>query len=344
MDYELQIYAENQLRRERQLRDRLNPLEHYNEQEVKKLFRFEPINILEITNRLEHRLHRPTERNKSLQPLQQVCLALRFYASGSMQLSLGAWTNIDQSTVSRVVWDVTSAICDSMKEEIRFPNDLVLLKQSFYERSGLANVVGCIDGTHVPIQQPVQFGQEYINRKNWYSINVQAVCDANCKVMDVVASWPGSAHDSRIFRNSALYQKLQQGQLDGILLGDSGYRLAPFLFTPFNNPAIEVTQNFNRIHASTRNCIERTFGQIKRRFAALHIPLRLKLDRLCPTIIACFVLHNVAKNLNDPEPFDDPMIPVMEQPVLEMVNYEMGERHLRNLGAARRLEAANHLI
>ena len=40
------------LRRERLLRDRMNPLEKYDNVEIKRLFRFERQNILQITNNL----------------------------------------------------------------------------------------------------------------------------------------------------------------------------------------------------------------------------------------------------------------------------------------------------
>lgn len=34
----------------------------------------------------------------------------------------------------------------------------------------------------------------------------QAVCDENMVFLDIVAGWPGSVHDSRVLRNSGLYQ------------------------------------------------------------------------------------------------------------------------------------------
>lgn len=47
-------------------------------------------------------------------------------------------------------------------------------------------------------------GEEFRNRKSYFSVNVQAVCDANLFLMNVVARWPGSAHDATIFNNSVL--------------------------------------------------------------------------------------------------------------------------------------------
>ena len=42
--------------------------------------------------------------------------------------------------------------------------------------SGFPNVVDCIDGTHVRFQGPTMDEHEYVNRKNYHSINVQVMC------------------------------------------------------------------------------------------------------------------------------------------------------------------------
>lgn len=70
------------LRRERLYRDRMNPLEKYDNVEIKRLFRFERENVLRITNDLQHIIEHSSKRNKALSPLHQVCVALRFYATG----------------------------------------------------------------------------------------------------------------------------------------------------------------------------------------------------------------------------------------------------------------------
>lgn len=47
-------------------------------------------------------------------------------------------------------------------------------------------------------------GEEYRNRKGIFSMNVQGVCNADLLFMNVVARWPGSAHDATIFNNSII--------------------------------------------------------------------------------------------------------------------------------------------
>ncbi|XP_064876743.1 putative nuclease HARBI1 [Oncorhynchus nerka] len=69
---------------------------------------------------------------------------------------------------------------------------------------------------------------DFVNRKSFHSINVQMVCNADCVISNVVAKWPGSVHDSRIFRASEIYQCLSQGEFSGVLLGDRGMAASLF--------------------------------------------------------------------------------------------------------------------
>jgi hypothetical protein len=205
-----------------------------------------------------------TGRGHCLTPLMQVCIALRYYATDCMQLSLGAWMNVDQSTVSRCIWRVSQGVKRVYGRFLAI-GDVTSVKQRFFEKFGFPNTIGCIDGTQIKIIKPsfTQHPSEYINRKGFYSINIQAVCDSDCYFWDVLAAWPGSVYDSRIFKNSSALRSLLGGNLNGILFGDKGYGICPFLLTPYYRPANPIQQEYNRRHAKTRNTIERAFGQLK---------------------------------------------------------------------------------
>ena len=93
----------------------------------------------------------------------------------------------------------------------------------------------------------------------------------------------------------ALYE---DGRTRGLLLGDSGYPCLLYL-TPITRPTTYNERHYNRSHIIARNIIERLFGVLKqflRRFACLHFGLRTKLStRLIIIIVACCVLHNIAR-------------------------------------------------
>lgn len=89
---------------------------------------------------------------------------------------------------------------------------------------------------------------------------------------------------------------------DFCFLGDSGYALRNFLLTPLANPITRAQQLYNESLIRTRNIIERAFGIWKRRFPVLAYGLRLKLDTVLSIIPAAAVLHNIARDMHEPEP------------------------------------------
>ncbi|XP_030746556.1 uncharacterized protein LOC115875276 [Sitophilus oryzae] len=69
--------------------------------------------------------------------------------------------------------------------------------------------------------------------------------------------------------------------------------------TPFVNPQTPEQLAYNNLFKRERVIIERCFGQLKQRFPILQNIIRLSLASVPTIIIACFILHNVAKFLND---------------------------------------------
>ena len=80
--------------------------------------------------------------------------------------------------------------------EVQFATD------GFLEKFGFPQVIGCIDGTHIPIQQPNENAHDYLWYKIKYTINCQAICNHNGKFINFEIKWPGSVHDARLFANS----------------------------------------------------------------------------------------------------------------------------------------------
>lgn len=176
----------------------------------------------------------------------------------------------------------------------------------FYSMSGLPGAIGAVDGTHIPVQSPGGLDAEiYRNRKGYFSINVQLICNSHARITDVVARWPGSVHDSTIFDNSRVRAMLETGPRNGYLIGDSGYPCRQYLLTPVVNPATEAERKFNAAQISARNCIERAIGILKRRFPALKYGLRVKLANTLPVIVAAVVVNNIALITGDEEPPED---------------------------------------
>ncbi|MBN3288858.1 SAMD5 protein, partial [Polyodon spathula] len=65
------------------------------------------------------------------------------------------------------------------------------IKVAFYEVSGFSNVLGAINCTHVALSPPKYIEYIFHNRKLYNSINVEMVCDAKLRILDVIATNPG---------------------------------------------------------------------------------------------------------------------------------------------------------
>ncbi|XP_052285788.1 putative nuclease HARBI1 [Dreissena polymorpha] len=247
-------------------------------------------------------LERATERSCPLPPLISTLAALHFLATGPHHIVTAGLHGISRSSVSRAVKQFTDSVCLHLNDFVFFPNIENVqrtVQKQFYNIAGFPQVVGVVDGTHIRIQAPSANEDDYVNRKGFHSLNVQMICDATFRFVDVVAKWPGSVHDSRIFRESAIRQRFERGEIDGLLLGDSGYGCKRYLMTPYQNTDSPCKERFNISLCRTRVVIEQAFGVLKRRFPCLHYGLRVKPDRAAKITVACVILHNIGLERQD---------------------------------------------
>ncbi|XP_071581856.1 putative nuclease HARBI1 [Temnothorax nylanderi] len=216
---------------------------------------------------------------------------------------------ISISSVFRVLRRVIAWLMTKLDEVIRWPqgHDIVTTIESFCAKQGISNVLGAIDGTHIRIEKPAVFAQDYCNRKKFFSISLQIVADANMRITNVHCGEPGSLHDARIFRRSELYHAANgdNGVLfpnDTFLLGDSAYPSLPWLVPPFrdNGHLTPQQMEFNFIHSSTRMSVERTFGQLKGRFRRIKFFTEYReMSFIINTVVAACILHNYCIDGND---------------------------------------------
>ncbi|KAM7304762.1 putative nuclease HARBI1 isoform X2 [Ixodes scapularis] len=219
-------YAVVMMGRQRVFRDRLNPLEEFDEDELQERFRFGRAGIVFLADTLRPDLERPTRRSRALSAEQQVIVALQFYATGNFLITAGDYIRVHVSTASRTVRRVTQALARRARDFI---------------------------------------------------------------------GWPGEAEGHALQQAFFEIGKLADGVYEGLLLGDSGYTCKPWLMTPFLSPSSAAEVAYNASHSTTRSIVERTIGQLKRRFHCLHAELRMQPERCCDITVACCVLHNLAK-------------------------------------------------
>ncbi|KAM7287708.1 putative nuclease HARBI1 [Ixodes scapularis] len=247
-------YAAAMMRRQRVLRDRLNPFEDFDEDGLQQRFRFGRAGIMFLADTLRPDLERRTRLSRALSAEQQVIIALQFYATGNFLITAGDYIRVHVSSGSRAVRQVTVALARRAQDFIRWPDaaEGAALQHKFYDMAGFPLVVGAVDGTHVRIQAPHVHEEAYVNRHGYHSINVQVVVDASSRIRNVVARWPGSTHDSRIFTESTLAVKLASGEYGGLL------PYSPQADTPFLSQSSAAEVAYNTAHTTTRSIVERS--------------------------------------------------------------------------------------
>ncbi|CAF4913626.1 unnamed protein product [Pieris macdunnoughi] len=230
-------------------------------------------------------------RNNGVTPFHQLLLTLRFYAMGTMLSSVAEYVGVAKSTACRVVRDISSAIAMLYDKYVFMHMDGI---EKFHSIAKFPKVVGVVDCMHVRIDSPRHdIGAEFRNPQGQFSLNVQAICDADLKIMNI--AWQsGSYHDTVVFDNSPLKDEFESGHYkDCWLLGDNDFQNRWYLLTPILNPTSESERRYNDSHAKTRTAIERTLEVWKRRFPVLALTLRVSLPVIHSIITATAVLHNI---------------------------------------------------
>ncbi|XP_055918421.1 putative nuclease HARBI1 [Eupeodes corollae] len=264
------------LRLRKNIRDNSNVLELPNHL-FRSYFRLNKEAFVFVLNKLEGQFKNAS--TSSIPAVLKLACALRFFASGSYQSSVGNDFDLglSQSSVSIVLKEVVCAIEDKLCPTWISLNMSSDEKQNarnyFFSTSRLRGVIGCVDGTHIGIVAPIELRHQYLNRKGYYSLNAMIACDHNMCIRYVDARYPGSTHDSFVWNCSNLKSVLETWYQRGersMFLGDAGYPLSSCLLTPFRNVSSGSRQSlFNKQHAKGRNIIERTIGVLKSRFHCL---------------------------------------------------------------------------
>jgi hypothetical protein len=234
-------------------------------------------------------------------------------ATGADYRSIQELFGVGQSTACNIFLETVTAICFSMKSRfIRIPNEVECMNiaKGFEERWGFPQCIGAIDGTHIPIIAPHDNHNDYYNRKCFYSIVCQGVCDYRGVFWDIDVGFPGRAHDSRILLNSTIYELGERGRLfpnvtkniNGIevpycIIGDAAYPLKTWLLKPYrdniNTPAEEKYFNYRLSRA--RMTIECAFGRLKGRWRALLKRNDSHVAIMPSVVMASVILHNVCE-------------------------------------------------
>ena len=163
--------------------------------------------------------------------------------------------------------------------------------------------IGAIDGIAIRIRCPtkkdgVHDPGNYFCRKNFYALNVQAICDRQKRILWISPNHKGSTHDSTAWQETRLHDLLSD--MNDILkehglfiVGDSAYPLSAYLQVPYHQPSPNSQEDaFNFWLSNSRIQIECAFGEFIARFGLFWRTLKFSLSKCNDIIYAASKVHN----------------------------------------------------
>uniref|UniRef100_A0A3Q3DET4 DDE Tnp4 domain-containing protein n=1 Tax=Hippocampus comes TaxID=109280 RepID=A0A3Q3DET4_HIPCM len=211
--------------------------------------------------------------------LSHITTAMRMPISVEKWVTITLWklaTNTCYRTIGHFFGVTCSAIVSEMSQDlIKWP------------RWGFPQVLGAIDGTHIPIIRPHDCHTDYYNRKGFYSVIMQAVVDSSYRFIDIFI----------VFTNSPLYQNRTSVPVPLVLLGDAAYPLSTRLMKPFsdNGRLTQPQKEFNYKHSRARMVVENAFGRLKGGWRILLKTQDTHLVNFKNIVAACCTLHNLCE-------------------------------------------------
>lgn len=263
-----------------------------------------------------------------LDPATALKIVLYRLAHGHSPENMCDRFNVGASTIRKYTKIICSALSrDLFPKYIRTPTGQRLrsITEKFRDITGMQNMVGCIDGCHIPLyekpdRRKTPAAADFWNRKSFHSLLLQAVCDCDRIFWDVYCGQPGGCADGGAFKLSSLYRSLrhrlilQEPVIDvrGVevfpyIIGDSAYPIRSYLLKNFKprNAALETDKiRFDRSMNKGRVLIENSFGILKNRWRILR-SLTAKIDSGPPIVMACCVLHNYCQLMGMESPTYD---------------------------------------
>ena len=156
---------------------------------------------------------------------------------------------------------------------------------------------------------PIGSGSLYYNYKNFYSIVLIAVVDANYNFLYCYVGANGRAHDASIWAQTELFHRLatnsanlpppeclpySERRVPYVLVADAAFPLSPFLIKGFS-----FVQQAQRQRALSyrvnraRQSVECAFGILQRTFGVFDRPICLAPAKAMDITLACVTLHNM---------------------------------------------------
>lgn len=181
--------------------------------------------------------------------------------------------------------------------------------EAFWKRWNFPSCLAGLDRKHVRIVAPNNTGSLFYNYKNYFSIVLLAMVDANCKFVGVDIGSYGKEGDAGIFNKSKMGQQITDGTffppprhlpgsnilLPHVIIGDEAFRLDKYVMKPYcRKQAVQDghKKRFNYHLCRARRVTENAFGIMCATFRIFFTPINVKPETVDLIVWVCCCLHN----------------------------------------------------
>ena len=102
--------------------------------------------------------------------VKKVAAALWRLATGNAYRCIGVTLSIGTASAQKYTVEFCDLLYGKRSHFVKFPSDLTSVISEFTEKTKIPNVVGALDGSHIPIKEPGEDQESYANRKQRHSI------------------------------------------------------------------------------------------------------------------------------------------------------------------------------
>ncbi|CAH2007715.1 unnamed protein product [Acanthoscelides obtectus] len=282
------------------------------------LYRMSKESYTHLVELLVPHIHqRDTHMRECVSAEERILITIRYLATGATFTSISLYFARGDSTVSRIIGEITAIIWDALKD-IYMPtpdkNQWKIIAQRFHLLWNLPNCLGALDGKHIRIEKLPNSGSLNFNYKSYHSIVLMACSDADGLFTYIETGFAGRNSDGGIFRASAIKHFIEGDNLDlptplrlpnddnnykfpFYFVGDEAFPLLHYLLRPYPQRVLDNTKRiFNYRLSRGRKTVECAFGMMTEKFQVLSTAIRchdnIKINNIVKSVC---ILHNYVR-------------------------------------------------
>jgi hypothetical protein len=200
-----------------------------------------------------------------------------------------------------------------MQDYVKVPNstaEWLEIAEGFNRKWNFPHCIGAVDGKHVRIVAPMNSGSLFFNYKDFFSIILLAVVNADYEFVFVNVGAEGKASDGGVWACSGLKQQIEDpgnplmipepspihgipGLMPYYFVSDDAFKLVHYNMKPFPGYGLTRKQRiYNYRLSRCRRIVENTFGILSCRFRLLRRAIEVNPENVEEIVMACCIIHN----------------------------------------------------